>query len=202
MVDVGLCMLQGARHVHIAAIERAATESGIAVEVHELRTAADLAAVDASLDAIVLPGGESTTMRLTGGTEAEGGSGLLPALYALLRSRPSLPVLATCAGAILLCDPEDGAPLVDATIDRNAYGRQVDSFQADLASPLLGRPFPGVFIRAPRFLAHGTAADVAAVNGDETVGVLTERRLALAFHPELTEDSGFHRWLLVAASGS
>ncbi len=194
-------MLQGARHVHIAALERAAIELDVRIDVHELRTASDLSAVAATLDAIVLPGGESTTMRLTGGPEESGGSGLLSDLFLLLRTRQEIPVLATCAGAILLCDPEDGGePLIDAEIDRNAYGRQSDSFETEITTDLLKRQFPGVFIRAPRFLSLGADAKVAATNGTETVGVLTGRRLALAFHPELSSDSGFHRWLLQAAS--
>jgi len=196
VLRIGLVMLQGARHVHIAALRRAADESGIEVEIYELRKASDLAAADPH--AIVMPGGESTTMRLTGNDAA---SRLLPALFEWIRSDDSRPVLGTCAGAILLADPQDGgAPLVDADIDRNAYGSQADSFQATLKTSLLGRDFPGVFIRAPRFAAHGEAAEVSARNGDEIVGVRTGNRLALTFHPELSADIGFHRWLLETAA--
>ncbi len=117
-------MLQGARHVHIESLERAATELGVSIDVHELRTAEDLSPLVSGLDAVVLPGGESTTMRLTGASAEFGGSGLLPSLFLLLRTRQELPVLATCAGAILLCEPNDGGErLIDARIDRNAYGR-------------------------------------------------------------------------------
>jgi len=199
-LEIGLCMLQGARHIHIAALERAATELDIRINIHQLRTESDLDAVATTLNAVVLPGGESTTMRLTGGAEESGGSGLLPNLFSLLRSRQELPVLATCAGAILLCEPQDGGrPLIDAQIDRNAYGRQADSFESQISANLLEREFPGVFIRAPRFSSLGGNAKVAATSGIETVGVLTGCRLALAFHPELSSDSGFHRWLLAAA---
>jgi len=190
-------MLQGARHSHITALDRAAVEAGISVEVVELRTEDDLSNTSSWIDAVVLPGGESTTMRLTGGPVEAGGSGLLPALFAFLRERPALPVLATCAGAILLSDPQDGgSPLIDATIDRNAYGRQVDSFQALLEAPALGRSFPGIFIRAPRFSSVGPGSKPAALHNGEVVGVTSESRLALAFHPELTDDVGFHRHLL------
>ena len=100
------------------------------------------------------------------------------------------------------CDPQDGGqPLIPATIDRNAYGRQVDSFQSIIDAPLLSRSFPGVFIRAPRFESLSVGAKVAANNGDEPVGVISGRRLALTFHPELTEDFGFHIWLLNTAMG-
>jgi 5'-phosphate synthase pdxT subunit len=198
VLRIGLVMLQGARHVHIAALQRAAKECNIEIEVHELRKASDLAAADPQ--AIVLPGGESTTMRLTGSHEA---SGLLPALFEWIRSDSSLPVLGTCAGAILLADPQDGGiPLIGANIDRNAYGRQADSFQSPLEATILGREFPGVFIRAPRFASHSESSTVAALHGEEVVGVRTGNRLALTFHPELSSDIGFHRWLLEVATGA
>ncbi len=137
-------------------------------------------------------------MRLTGTDPA---SGLLPALFEWIRSNDTRPVLGTCAGAILLADPRDGGgPLVDAVIDRNAYGRQADSFQATLEASLLGRDFPGVFIRAPRFSSNGEGSEVAVLHGDEVVGVMTGNRLALTFHPELSTDIGFHRWLLETAA--
>jgi len=108
--------------------------AGVELELHELRTDADL--FSCQPEAIVLPGGESTTMRLTGGAE---GSGLLPALFAWMRADPSLPVLGTCAGVILLADPQDGGePLIHSSIDRNAYGRQQDSFQAELTISGIG----------------------------------------------------------------
>ena len=182
----------------MAALQRAAAECGIGIEVHELRKASDLASADPH--AVVLPGGESTTMRLTGNHES---SGLLPALFEWMRNDPSRPVLGTCAGAILLVDPQDGDdPLVDADIDRNAYGRQADSFQSTLEATILGRDFPGVFIRAPRFESHSESATVAAMHGEEVVGVRTGNRLALTFHPELSSDTGFHRGLLETAAGA
>jgi 5'-phosphate synthase pdxT subunit len=109
--------------------------------------------------------------------------------------------LGTCAGAILLSDPQDKKEsLIDATINRNAYGRQIDSFQADIQTPLLGRTFPGVFIRAPKFNSDVSAEDIVAICEGEVVGVRKENRLALTFHPELSEDVGFHRWLIERAS--
>ena len=195
MLRIGLVMLQGARHAHIAALEAAAEEVGVGLEVFELRTPDDLA--DAIPDAIVFPGGESTTMRLTGGPE---GNGLLPALFEWLRANPERPVLATCAGAILLGDPQDGGePLIDATVDRNAYGRQSDSFQATLELPTLGGEFPGVFIRAPRFGGVESTSQAVATHQDEVVGISCGNRMALAFHPELSDDRRFHRWLLETA---
>lgn len=194
MVEVGLCMIQGARYAHIRALNSAAEHLNLPLVIHELRTREDV--IKTPCDAYVLPGGESTVMRLTGGAEEQGGSGLLPALFDQLRHTDAA-VLGTCAGAILLCDPQDGGePLIHANIGRNAYGRQVDSFQSIVDAPLLGRSFPGVFIRAPRFESLGVGVEIAVRNGEEPVGVVSERRLALTFHPELTEDFGFHVWLL------
>ena len=196
MLRIGLVMLQGARHVHMSALQRAADECSIEISLHELRMASDL--VEADPHALVLPGGESTTMRLTGNHET---SGLLPAVFDWIRNDPSRPVLGTCAGAILLSDPQDGgAPLIPASIDRNAYGSQSDSFQDEVYSAMLGREFPGVFIRAPRFDSIDDSAQVAATHEGEVVGIRHGNRLALTFHPELSTDTGFHRWLIEATA--
>ena len=189
MVVVGIAMLQGARHAHVDALESAASDLGVEIEIVELRTKEDLDLYP--IDALMLPGGESTVMRLTGNDEA---SGLLPAMFAWMREDAMRPVLATCAGAILLSDPQDGGvPLVDAEINRNAYGRQADSFQAALDCG-----FPGVFIRAPRF--GKTEADIICTHQGETVGVRQDNRISLTFHPELSGDAKFHRMLLEACA--
>ena len=139
LVVNGIAMLQGARHAHMDAILTAATELSMDIEIVELRTMEDLE--NRPIDALLLPGGESTVMRLRGNDAT---SRLLPSLYEWMRENESRPVLATCAGAILLADPQDGGePLVDAEIDRNAFGRQADSFESALDCG-----FPGVFIRA------------------------------------------------------
>jgi len=189
-------MLQGARHSHISALERASTETGIDIEVHELRKASDLESSEPN--AIVMPGGESTTMRLTGNDAI---SSLLPAVFEWIRADQSRPVLGTCAGAILLAEPGDGGDsLVDASVERNGFGSQTESFQAEIDAIALDREFPGVFIRAPRFVEMGDDAQVIARLGDEVVGVMTRNRMALTFHPELSQDSGFHEWLLETAA--
>ena len=196
VLRIGLVMLQGARHSHISALERASMETGIGIEVHELRKASDLESSE--LNAIVMPGGESTTMRLTGNDAI---SSLLPAVFEWIRADQMRPVLGTCAGAILLADPGDGgASLVDASVERNGFGSQAESFQAEIDAIALDREFPGVFIRAPRFVEMGDDAQVIARLGDEAVGVMTQNRMALTFHPELSQDSGFHEWLLETAA--
>ena len=196
VLRIGLVMLQGARHSHISALERASMGAGIDIEVHELRKASDLESSEPN--AIVLPGGESTTMRLTGNDAI---SSLLPAVFEWIRADQTRPVLGTCAGAILLADPGDGGDsLVDASVERNGFGSQTESFQADIDAIALDREFPGVFIRAPRFVDIGDDAQVIARLGDEVVGVMTRNRMALTFHPELSQDSGFHEWLLETAA--
>ena len=196
VLRIGLVMLQGARHSHISALERASMETGIDIEVHELRKASDLESSEPN--AIVLPGGESTTMRLTGN---DAFSSLLPAVFEWIRADQTRPVLGTCAGAILLADPGDGGDsLVDASVERNGFGSQTESFQAEIDAITLDRDFPGVFIRAPRFADIGDDAQVIARLGDEVVGVMTRNRMALTFHPELSQDSGFHEWLLETAA--
>ena len=189
MVVIGIAMLQGARHAHIDAIQRAATELSIEIEIVELRTMEDLE--KHPIDALMLPGGESTVMRLRGNDAT---SRLLPSLYEWMRENESRPVLATCAGAILLADPQDGGePLVDAEIDRNAFGGQADSFESALDCG-----FPGVFIRAPRF---GEVRDVVECTlSGEVVGVRRGNRIAQTFHPELSDDSRYHRMLLEACA--
>ncbi|MBN17672.1 MAG: pyridoxal 5'-phosphate synthase glutaminase subunit PdxT [Euryarchaeota archaeon] len=187
MVVVGIAMLQGARHLHIEAIQDAANDLEIDVEIVELRTSDELSEVE--IDGLLLPGGESTVMRLTGNDVA---SKLLPAIFNWIRENKQKPVLATCAGAILLADPQDGGePLINAEIDRNAYGGQSDSFEAELDCG-----YPGVFIRAPRFTSVQDPVE-CSLNG-EPVGVRRGNRIALTFHPELSGDLRYHRNFLEA----
>jgi pyridoxal 5'-phosphate synthase pdxT subunit len=184
---IGVFALQGDFAQHVAAWRR----TGVAVR--EVRVAADLE----DLDALSLPGGESTTMlRLLEVT------GLRPAFEeAVLR----LPVFATCAGAILLGHGGERLPAppfgrIDVAVLRNAYGRQVDSFEADVTAPVLGpgAVFHGVFIRAPRFGLLGPGVEVLARHGEEPVAVRSGTAVAFAFHPELTDDPRLHRWFLDA----
>jgi 5'-phosphate synthase pdxT subunit len=184
---VGVFALQGdyARH---AAAWRAA-----GADVREVRARADFE----GLDALSLPGGESTTMlRLLGVLGLRG---------ELERAVTTLPVFATCAGAILLGEGGEHLPapplgVMDLTVARNAYGRQVDSFEADLACPTLGAGavVRGVFIRAPRFTRLGPALEVLATHDGEPVGVREGAKVALAFHPEMTDDTRLFEWFLRA----
>jgi 5'-phosphate synthase pdxT subunit len=195
---IGVLALQGDFARHAEAWTRAGAIA------REVRTAEAFE----GLDALSMPGGESTTMlRLLGVT------GLRPALE---RAVARLPVFATCAGAILLARQAERLPAptlgaIDFDVLRNAYGTQVDSFEADVEVPVLGdgggdgSAFRGVFIRAPRFGRLGPGVETIARLGDEAVGVRQGRLVALAFHPELTDDARLHRWFLervVSASGA
>ena len=122
MLRVGIAMLQGARHEHAEALRGAAAELGFEVETVECRRADH---VTPDLDAMILPGGESTTMRIASQYES-----MLSALFDWMDSHPQKPVLGTCAGAILLASPgADRSPYVGAKIARNAWGRQRQSFE-------------------------------------------------------------------------
>jgi pyridoxal 5'-phosphate synthase pdxT subunit len=182
---VGILALQGAVREHAAAIRDV---GGDPVEVRLPRDLVDL-------DALILPGGESTTMR-----KLIDEYGLREPILSLARS--GAPLFGTCAGMILLADRNvDGDEplfaLLDIEVRRNAYGRQLDSFEADLSAPALGEPLHGVFIRAPVVTAVGPDIEVLATDPDgRPVAVRQGRVLATAFHPELTGDRRLHRLLL------
>lgn len=192
---VGVLALQGAFREHVAALSR------LGAATREVRQLRDMAGIDA----MVIPGGESTTMgKLL--TDLE----MLEPLRA--RIREGMPVYGSCAGLILLCRNIEGSEqprlgILDATVRRNAFGRQVDSFEADLAIPELGaEPLPAVFIRAPVILATGPEVRVFArveMDGAErAVAVRQDRVLATSFHPELTPDTRFHRYFLDICRGA
>jgi pyridoxal 5'-phosphate synthase glutaminase subunit Pdx2 len=188
VVKAGVLALQGDYAAH-AAVLRA-----LGADVEEVRRPEALRA----LQGLVLPGGESTALlRLMDGAPwAE--------QIAALHGRGGA-LLATCAGAILLAraviPAQASLGLVDVEVERNAYGRQVDSFEADVeAAPPYG-PLRGTFIRAPRFRAVGPAAEVAGTLRGEPVLVRQGNTLAATFHPELEGPNGVHRTFLRLAAG-
>jgi pyridoxal 5'-phosphate synthase pdxT subunit len=180
--------VQGAVAEHAAALRR------VGAEVREVRTAAQLAEVDA----LVIPGGESTTLR-----RVAGDSGLVDELRG--RVAGGMPVLGTCAGLIALADDiADGDPALvgglDVTVRRNGYGRQRDSFEATVSVHGLGEgPMQGVFIRAPRITRTGPGVEVVARHGDDAVAVRSGSLMGTAFHPELTGDDRMHEWIVLRA---
>jgi pyridoxal 5'-phosphate synthase pdxT subunit len=186
MRRVGVLALQGDFEAHKAAIERA---GGLAFEA---RTREDIDAAEA----LVLPGGESTVM---GNLLVR--FGLLDGLIRRIGS--GLPVFGTCAGLILLAKTieagkdQPGIRLLDVTVRRNAFGRQIDSFRAAITTSVPGAAeMEAVFIRAPRISAVGPGVTVLASYRDEPVLVRQGNILAATFHPELTENQAIQRFFL------
>ncbi len=173
-MKIGVLALQGNFREHAAMLRR------LGAEVVEVRLPEELD----GLDGLVVPGGESTAimrlMRLYGLDEA-------------LR-RFAGPILGTCAGMIVVDRAHLG--LADLEVDRNAYGRQVASFEADLALDGEQRPLRGVFIRAPRVADWGEGVDVLAAHDGEPVLLRDGRILVASFHPELTDDTRVHERFL------
>jgi 5'-phosphate synthase pdxT subunit len=189
---IGVLALQGAFRDHARALEACGART------RPVRLASDLD----GLDGLVIPGGESTTM-----TMLMERMGLLDAVGGAVRS--GLPTLGTCAGMIVLAgritDGRDGQAVLgalDIGVRRNGYGRQVDSFEAELdVRGLEGGPFPGVFIRAPVIEEVG-GAEVLAEHGGRPVAVRQGAIMALAFHPELSGDLRMHREFLRLVEGA
>jgi 5'-phosphate synthase pdxT subunit len=186
MPRIGVLALQGDVREHVHAVRE------VGAEPVEVRLPRDLA----GLDALILPGGESTTIRTLIDLY-----GMREPILALAHT--GAPVFGTCAGMILLADriadgDEPVFRLLDIEVRRNAYGRQLDSFEADIEMPLLGdEPIHGVFIRAPVVSHVGPRTEVLAVDPDgRPIAVRQGRVLATAFHPELTDDRRLHRLLL------
>jgi 5'-phosphate synthase pdxT subunit len=186
-VKLGVLALQGAAARHLAALARLGAEG---VEVRQPAQLDDV-------DALILPGGESTTMSML--LES---SGLFDPIAARLAD--GMPAFGTCAGMILLASEVlDGRPdqrcfgAIDATVRRNAFGRQLDSFEAPLAvEGVDGGTFPAVFIRAPFVERTGEGVEVLATVDGHAVLCRDRRILVAAFHPELSDDSRLHELFL------
>jgi len=177
--------MQGAFREHAQALEN------IGATVRKIRRRRELA----GLDALIIPGGESTTI------------GKLMVSYHLLDEikglgAESLPIFGTCAGLVMLAREvvEGDQPLLglmDITVRRNAFGRQVKSFEAPLEIPVLGvDPFPGIFIRAPWIESAGPGVEILAEHDGHPIAARQDKMLVTAFHPELTEDLRLHRLFL------
>ena len=173
---VGVLALQGDFEAHGAMLR------SLGASVREVRVREDLA----GLAALVLPGGESTTMTL--GIARENMATPLAELCA------TVPVLATCAGMIML--DRDHLGVLDMRCERNAFGRQVRSFEGDVAVDGFEDPFHAVFIRAPWVAEHGPDIEVLGRVEGHPIAIACGRVLAVAFHPELAGDSRLHRRLL------
>ncbi len=184
-ITIGVLALQGDFEAHQRMLER------LGIGTRPVRSADELE----MLHGLILPGGESTTI------------GKLIARHGLEdpireRAHAGLPMFGTCAGLILLANEIEGSDqlrlgLMDIRVSRNAFGRQVDSFEADIAAPEMGeQPVRGVFIRAPYVTRCGAGVEVLAEFEGKTVAVRQKHILGTAFHPELTEDTRVHAYFL------
>jgi pyridoxal 5'-phosphate synthase pdxT subunit len=182
--------VQGAFSEHEAAL------AAIGARHRQVRSVADLAGVDA----LIIPGGESTTLG-----KVAGESGLLADISA--RVAGGMPVFGTCAGMIMLASETTGGPQpliggMDIVVRRNAYGRQQASFEALVDVQVLGKPsMMGVFIRAPWIESAGPGVEILAEHAGRVVAARQGNMLVTAFHPELTDDRRLHRWFLEQVQG-
>ena len=175
-MKIGLLALQGAVSEHKIAMRE------LGVEVIDVRETTDLN----NLDGLIMPGGESTTLR-----KLLKNANMWDAI-----KKSNLPIMGTCAGAILLgkCDDETFRKM-NVEIDRNYYGRQKDSFQSKITVKD-DKEFNGIFIRAPAITSIGENVVSIAQDGENIVGCTESKYMALTFHPELTNDFRFHKlWL-------
>lgn len=176
MKKIGVLALQGAVREHVQIVEKLGCVAVPITRVEDL----------AGLDGLVLPGGESTTMRkLLDRYE------LLEPIRSL--ANKGLPMFGTCAGLILLArdviDYEPHLAVMDVKVARNSYGRQVDSFEVPLTIKGIGEGIPAVFIRAPHIVSVGEGVEILATYDDKIVLAQDGHMLGCSFHPELTEDT-------------
>jgi 5'-phosphate synthase pdxT subunit len=188
---IGVLASQGAFIEHISALRQ------LKVEALPVRLAPELN----GLDGLIIPGGESTAI-----SKLMLSSKLTEEIKSL--ARKGMPIFGTCAGMIVLStknSDQDVAPLgvMDIIVKRNAFGRQVDSFETELAIPVLGeKPFPAVFIRAPLIERANSNVEILARLADGTVVAARQGKLLVsAFHPELTDDLRFHQYFLDMVAG-
>ena len=185
----------GVLALHGAVIEHIQTLRSIGVEAVPVRLPADLDGISG----LILPGGESTTMR-----KLVARWGLRGPVMEFAAS--GAPILGTCAGMIVLAQEIAGGeepvfPLLDVTVERNAFGRQLDSFETDLDVPVLGDlPVHAIFIRAPIIERVGPGVEVLARLPDQRVVAVRQRNvMAISFHPELAGETRFHRLVVTMA---
>ncbi|PEV37144.1 pyridoxal 5'-phosphate synthase glutaminase subunit PdxT [Bacillus thuringiensis] len=176
MVKIGVLGLQGAVREHVKSVEASGAEAVVVKRIEQLE----------EIDGLILPGGESTTMRR------------LIDKYAFMEplrtfAKSGKPMFGTCAGMILLAKTligyeEAHIGAMDIKVERNAFGRQKDSFEAALSIEGVGEDFVGVFIRAPYVVEVADNVEVLSKHGDRMVAVRQDQFLAASFHPELTDD--------------
>ena len=191
---IGLIAIQGDVEEHVRAMEKALAEQGEKGEVVKIKHQG----IVKSCDAIIIPGGESTTIGRLMVRE-----GILPEIKEA--AEVGKPILGTCAGMVLLAKEGDEEVaktrqpllgLMDVKVKRNAFGRQRESFEVLLKMSLFEEPFHAVFIRAPAIIKAAENVDVLATFNDRVVAAKQRNIIALSFHPEFTEDSRIHHYFL------
>lgn len=186
-MNVGVVAIQGDFSKHIEAL---LSTGLLATQIHEVRTPEDLAKVDR----VIIPGGESSTV------------GLLMQRFGLGEAlkdavAKGMPIWGTCMGMILMAREVENRDqyrlgLLDITVQRNAFGAQVHSFETELKVNELDEPVLGVFIRAPIVTQMGSGVEALCEYEGKVVAVRQGNRIGTSFHPELTFDTSFHRWFL------
>ncbi|OIK10151.1 glutamine amidotransferase subunit PdxT [Bacillus sp. MUM 116] len=184
MLKIGILALQGAVREHIRQIEELGCEAIPVKSVEDLK----------EINGLVLPGGESTTMR-----KLLDRYDLLEPIRAL--AEKGIPMFGTCAGMILLANEIVGYDtshlgLMDVVVERNSFGRQVDSFEVDLSIRGVGEDIPAVFIRAPHIVAAGENVEILAKHEERIVLAREGQFLGCSFHPELTEDTRIMKYFI------
>lgn len=187
MMKIGVLALQGAVREHVKALHESGAEAVSVKRVEELN----------DLDGLIIPGGESTAMRRL--------IDKYDFLEPLKTFAEEKPVFGTCAGLILMAKRIQGQDaahleLIDMTVERNAFGRQVDSFEADLQITGVGEDVNGVFIRAPYIVDVGEEVEVLSIHNDRIVAAKQGHFLCAAFHPELTDDYRLHQYFVEMAA--
>jgi 5'-phosphate synthase pdxT subunit len=183
-MKIGVLALQGAVAEHVRMLEQAGATAIAVKKVEELD----------DLHGLVIPGGESTTI-----SKLMHKYGFMDAVRRFGEAKK--PIFGTCAGAILLANRINGQEdvhlgLMDMKVERNAFGRQKESFETELPIAGVAPDFPAVFIRAPYIMELGENGQVLAKYDDKIVAARQEQYLAAAFHPELTEDFRFHKYFI------
>jgi 5'-phosphate synthase pdxT subunit len=193
-MKAGVISVQGAAPEHVAALKVAMANLGRAGDVVPVRKAKDLEGISC----LVLPGGESTTI-----SKLLRRFGLFDRIIEL--ANEGVPIMGTCAGCVLLSKEGDDQvertetellKLMDMAVDRNAFGRQRESFEAPLSIKGMDLPFPAVFIRAPLITRVWGRCEPLAVHSSSIVMARQDNLLALSFHPELSGDARIHEMLL------
>jgi len=190
-MKIGVLASQGAFAEHISILKQLDAEAVPVRLPEELR----------GVDGLIIPGGESTTI-----SRLMSSSNLMGEIASMVGD--GMPLFGTCAGMILMArnisgNTTESLGLVDITVKRNAFGRQVDSFETELEIPVLGdKPYPAIFIRAPVIERCDSGVDILARLADGTIVAARQGKLLVtAFHPELTDDLRFHRYFLDIVSG-